>query len=272
MISAHRYFNRPADAISAEEEAEFFSGIRLPNRTFKKTAPGRLRELDAILIRLAKARGWLAPAVLDLGVSSGMTTRELMRAMREAGLKADVLGTDIAIGAEIVDLRPGMRALVDARGNPLQYELLGIGLRAWNRRLDTLTGYGLLTRVMRRLATNLPKTGRQAVTLTSRRAGAGDAMPEIVEDDLALRNPSLEGRFDIVRAANILNRGYFEPDKLRAMVDNIKSYAGGPGALIAVLRTLEDGVNNGTIFELAPDRSLVALERVGKGSEIEDIL
>jgi hypothetical protein len=272
MISAHRYFTRPVDAISDLEEADFFAGIRLANRTYKKTSSGRLRDLDAILIRLAQARGWQSPSVLDVGVSSGVTTREMVLAMQEAGLKADVLGTDIAIKATIVDLRPGLRALVDARGNPLQYELLGIGMRAWNRRLDTLTGYGLLTRVIRRLATNLPKTGRQAVTLISRRAGAGDAMPEIVEDDLALRNPSFEGRFDIVRAANILNRGYFEPDKLRAMVHNVKSYARGPGALIAILRTLEDGVNNGTIFELAPDRSLVALERVGKGSEIEDIL
>jgi hypothetical protein len=36
----------------------------------------------------------------------------------------------------------------------------------------------------------------------------------IIEDDLTQRNPDFVRRFDLIRAANILNRGYFEPTHL----------------------------------------------------------
>jgi len=272
MISAHAYFNRPAHAISDSEEADFFAGIRLSNKTYKKTATGRLRDLDAIVIRLARGKGWHNPAVLDVGVSSGVTTLELQEAMVADGFEPKFIGTDIAINAWIVRIAPGIRVLVDSRDRPLQYELFGIGLRAWNRRLDYVTGYRLLTRLARHFVHTGSNLNRQAVKLISRRTNAARAVLEIVEGDLSVPNQSFKKRFDIIRAANILNRGYFDPEKLLGMIGNLKDYARGPGSLIVVNRTHDDGINHGTVFETTPDGGLRAVERIGSGSEIEGLM
>jgi hypothetical protein len=272
VISAHRYFNGPAESIDWRQEAEFFAAIRLQNRTYKKTAPGRLGQLDSLLVGLVAQRGWTEPAVLDVGVSSGITTRELLDALRQAGIKPAVTATDIALNGEIVDLGLGVRALLDSRGHPLQFEWCGVGLRAWNRRLDLLTGYRLLTAHWRRLVARAPRTGRQHVKLVSRQAATAADAIAFIEDDLSVRNPALLGRFNVIRAANILNRLYFGADQLRAMIANLAAYAKGPGTLIAVLRTHDDGTNHGTVYQLAQDGKFVPIERIGAGSEIDDLV
>jgi hypothetical protein len=81
----------------------------------------------------------------------------------------------------------------------------------------------------------------------------------------------LANRFDIVRAANLLNRNYFDADRLRLMVGNLKSYARRPGGLIVINRTHEDGTNHGTIFR-AGDEDVATVHRLGGGSEIESLV
>ena len=272
MISAHRYFNDPLDRITEADEASFFAGIKLANRTFKTTESGRMSELDSIMVHLAKDRGWSSPMVLDLAVSSGVTTRDLQQAMNVSGLQPSIVATDIAIRANIVELAPGIRVLIDSSARPLQFEFLRLGLRVWNRRLDYVTGYWIVTWLARQLASGVSSAGGQEVKLVSRRATRSDENFEILEDDLAVINRSFQKRFDIVRAANILNRGYFEPAKLLAMIDNIKAYARGPGTLVMVNRTHNDGTNHGTVFELSRDNALRVVKRIGAGSEIEELL
>jgi hypothetical protein len=108
---------------------------------------------------------------------------------------------------------------------------------------------------------------RQTVKLISRRVSS-EAVG-FIQDDLTVYNQGLVRRFDLVRAANILNRGYFPESTLATMIGNLKSYCRGPGALIAINRTHLDGTNHGSIFSLASDGSLKLLERAGDGSEVE---
>jgi hypothetical protein len=272
MIPAYKYFTIPIENLTIKTEDNFFAGIRLANKTFKTTASGRMPDLDAITVRLARDRQWHSPAVIDVGVSSGVTTMDLLEAMVSNGLKPRVTATDLIIRAAIFAIAPGVRMLTDGTENPLQYELFGLGIRAWNRRLDFITGYIFLTKVAQSFATRLSKSHLMDVKLISRlRTSAAKDAVEFLEDDLAIRNPSFANRFDFVRAANVLNRSYFEAARLRTMIENLKTYARKPGGLIIISRTHEDGTNHGTVFQVS-DNGVHVVQRMGNGSDIESLM
>jgi len=271
MIAASKYISCNIENLTQKAEDEFFSGIRLANKTFKTTARVRMPDLDAIVARLASEQGWTNPAVLDVGVSSGVTTADLLATMLSKGLKPAVTATDLTMYATISSLGPGVRMLSDRTGNPLQFEFFGFGIRAWTRRLDFVTGYFLLTGLARNLATTLSKTRLADVALVSRlKVTSAENSIEFLEDDLATRNPDFDGQFDIVRAANLLNREYFEAAKLTTMIANLKAYVRKPGGLMVVNRTGADGTNHGTVFQ-ASGSAMRVLQRVGSGSEIESL-
>jgi len=96
---------------------------------------------------------------------------------------------------------------------------------------------------------------------------------ELLDDNIAGPNPShLRGRFQVVRAANILNRGYFSIHQLGEIVKNLRDRMTGPGAFLLIVRTESKGDNHGTVFRLDDKGSFEVLARVGRGSEIEDIV
>ncbi|MEJ1964047.1 MAG: hypothetical protein WDO56_21900 [Gammaproteobacteria bacterium] len=68
---------------------------------------------------------------------------------------------------------------------------------------------------------------------------------DVVEDDIAV-NKSYSRCFDVVRAANILNLGYFDKPTLVAMVLNLRERIRDNGRLV-VCRTDRDNVNHGTV-------------------------
>lgn len=231
-----------------------------------------MRELDAVTIQLARDRGWDNPAIMDVGVSSGATTIDLLEAMRLSGLRPVITATDLILDAAILAIGPSIRILQDSRGNSLQYEIFGVGIRAWNRRLDFITGYFLLQRLARSIATRFSRSHLMDVKLISRlKMPKPTNQMEYVEDDLSNRNSEFEGRFDIVRAANVLNRSYFDLPKLRVMIANVTSYARKPGGLIIINRTHQDGTNHGTFFERT-EQGIRAVQRIGNGSEVEALV
>jgi hypothetical protein len=274
MISAYKYFNCPIETLMPETENNFFSGIRIANRTFKTTLSGRMSDLDAVTIQLARDRGWQNPVILDVGVSSGATTVDLLETMRSSGLRPTITATDLIIEAKIFAIAPGIRVLEDSLGNPLQYEFFGWGIRPWNRPsgLDFVTGYFLLRSLARMLAAKSPRSHVMNVKLVSRRRVRGTMNEiEFLESDLTKRHSEFDNRFDIVRAANVLNRGYFESPKLQGMIDNLTTYARKSGGLIIINRTHEDGTNHGTFFEVS-DNAPHVVQRIGSGSEIEALV
>lgn len=271
------FFSAEGGATSPELEARFFSSIKLSNQTFKRTDVGRFDALNRELVGLLAASGCKLDRVLDVGVSSGVTTVELLQTLREAGFAPELTATDLFLEAYIVPLGLGCRALVDADGFPLQYELFGATLRPWRRRLDMLNGMfavrWLANRVGARRARAALRQGRVIlpVRLISPRLARDDRIT-VVRDDILVRNPALVGRHDFARAANILNRNYFNEEQLRAALANLKSYLSGPGALLLVVRTSARGEHHGTLFRLARDGCLRVVHRFGQGSEIEELV
>ena len=272
MLSAYKYFSSPVEHLTTKAENKFFAGIRLPNGTFKTTASGRMTDLDAVTVQLACERGWRSPALLDVGVSSGVTTVDLLETMIANGLKPKVTATDLSVGGAIFEIAPGIRVLEDTSGDLLQSEFFGFGVRAWNRRLDFITGYFALSKLGRILAKRLPRTHLMDVKLSSRlrMASIKNAL-DFFENDLTEIDHNFANRFDIVRTANVLNRSYFDVSKIRMMVANLKTYVRKPGGLLIINRTHQDGTNHGTFFELCA-HGVRVLRRLGGGSEIESLV
>lgn len=274
MPTASAFFEMPPEEVTAHDEARFFGRLKGGNNTFKRTAAGRLAPIDTSVIAQIQASGDRLREMLDLGISSGTTTLELASALRAAGQRVAVMGTDRSLNAYLVDLPIGCRALVEPDGHVLQYDLWGLAIRPWRRRLDYFSGMaivgGTIDRlcrgaVMRRLRGG---TGMRSVALISPRLKAFPAFA-MVEDDVTVANSGFGDRFDLVRAANILNRHYFDPNALERAIANVKGYLRGPGAWLLIVRTHGDSDHRGTLFRMNRDRTLDVVERYGTGSEIE---
>ncbi|SCW72470.1 hypothetical protein SAMN02927924_02348 [Sphingobium faniae] len=277
ILAATQFFSRPADALPQQVEDAFFSSIKNPNNTFKCTWGGRFGEVDRRLAQAIKARGTDVRELLDIGVSSGTTTLDLHDALSREGFHPRITGTDYPIHAWIVQLGGKCGALLNKHGQLLQIDLFGRSIQPWRRRRDFLTGMWLvrplLTRLLGRRAARKLREGTNVrqVELVSPRIRDHPSIA-IVEDDVLRRKDAFAERFDLVRAANILNENYFRQAELERAVQNLLSYLRGPGSLLFIVRTLQSGEHHGTLFALREGGALEVVERIGAGSEIEKLL
>ena len=84
--------------------------------------------------------------------------------------------------------------------------------------------------------------------------------------------PRFEGKFDFIRAANVLNLGYFNATTIQAGLANVLGYLSGPGAWLLVGRSGKRG-HDATLFRVSSDgRRLQIIERMGMGSEVEHLV
>lgn len=276
--TASSFFSTDPARISSRAEDRFFGAIRNRNRTFKFTGTARLAPLDQAVIRQLAAQNRTVHEALDIGMSSGVTTAELVDALSAAGHPVRMTGTDLTLRAYIVPAGPGCRALVDHNGHVMQYELLGQALNPWVRRLDYFNGMvmvrGLVDRMLRKRAIRAKNSGHgiRQVALVSPRLSLREDI-RAVEDNVMVLNTGFVGRFSLIRAANILNIGYFPESALRAALGNVVAYLSGPGALLLVARTVPGSGNHGSLFRVSAEGTRVDLvERYGQGSEIEQLV
>jgi hypothetical protein len=103
---------------------------------------------------------------------------------------------------------------------------------------------------------------------------------QIVEDDILAGTPT--ETVDVLRAANILNYGYFSEDTLKHMVRNLRQRL-RPGGLMIVCNTDYSegfdygrmdygGKNNASLFQLNTNGKFEVQARLNAGSEIEDLV
>ena len=138
-VTARQFFLVERQLADPAAESQFFSKLKMRNGTFKLTQPARFASLEAEIGSRIAERAAHMQQVLDVGVSTGLTTIELADFLRAKGASAEVIGTDLFIQAHLVEITPEFRVLSDNEGWPLQYDLAGRPIRAWVRRLDYLT-------------------------------------------------------------------------------------------------------------------------------------
>jgi phosphosulfolactate synthase (CoM biosynthesis protein A) len=85
-----------------------------------------------------------------------------------------------------------------------------------------------------------------------------------------MRSRELDKRYDMIRAANILNLDYFSDEFLAAALQSLGECLDA-GGMLCVVRTRSDGSNHGSLFEKA-ENGFNAVQRIGDGSEIEHIV
>jgi hypothetical protein len=272
-------------------EEKFFCSLQLSNRVHKRTWAGRFYDVDQTLIAEFKRLGVAPKTFLDVAVSSGASTVKWLESLQEAGLRPSMTATDLTMSAYLLRLLRWLHVLVDKEGFPLQYDVCGLAWRPRCRYRFYIFGNGLLTILWRMVyrgvarrydlekrlkslngnppAIDDPVIKAQLKLVTYRLRDNKDI--ELLDDDItAPTPPSLKGRFEVIRAANILNLCYFSTQQLREAVRHLRDRMVGPGAFLLIVRTTDS--NHGSLFRLDDNGSFEVRARVGKGSEIEDLV
>ncbi len=299
LPTAHDLFlthaTTPAECQAARDrlEEQFFYSIELSNGTHKRTWAGRLDDVDRATVAAFKKLGISPTKFMDVAVSSGVSTVSWFEALQHAGFRPHMTATDLTMTAYLLRLHSWLHVLVDRQGFPLQYDVCGYVWRPRCRLRFYPLGNGLLTLLWDRLyrhvagqhdllgrlkslgghppATNDPVIKAEIKLATHRLRNNRDI--ELLDDDILAPNPpSLQRRFDVIRAANILNRSYFPTEQLRVAISHLRERLTGAGACLLIVRTDESSTNNGTLFSLNPDETFSVVAQMGKGSEVEDIV
>ena len=279
MISVSKYFNLPVESLTPAIEEEFFSSIRLRNGTYKTTFQKRFTDINKQIISLLKDTFIKVDNILDIGISSGISTLELFEELSAAGYTSHIVGTDMLINAYIVRVFPGCSALVDDKSYPLRFHFFNWDMKPWIISKDYYNGYFIFRKIVNLVFTSRAKSlidrskskNIQQVKLITPKL-RGHSNINIQLDDITDYNHSYKGKYNFIRAANILNVNYFTQPELTAIIGNIKRYITKPYGTLLVVRTHEDGSNHGTLFNIEDNRRCEIIKRFGNGSEIEDIV
>ncbi len=259
-----------------------FSRLRLADGIFKTTVACRLADVDAATIALLPDERAGIVEIIDVGASSGTTSLELVEALTATGRRPALTLTDLALTARLVPLHRGYSVLLDSRGSLLLHMVMGMPVRPWRRRLDYVTQFWIVTAGVnawhRRLAVRDSAKScpaGSAILLVSPQAAAHPAITCEESDVFAPAPEAHAGRFDIVRAANLLLPEVFSAERISAAIGQLKARLRGPGALLVLARSPAPGragTNRATIYRLGEDGMLEIAGRVGAGSDIEALV
>lgn len=255
-VTARRVLLGRADDVGADEETAFFKTIRTGDGVWKTTAARRMDDVNSLFAALY--RGPRSPAIMDVGASSGISTLEWREDLVARGYRPKMTATDILVDGVLHRIGPAHYVLTDRTGRVLHAERDGRVFAPEECACLQPLRIGRLAAL------------RGGVKLISPRARG---KIRFLEDDMFAPNrKAFLGRFDVVRAANVLNLGYFPEEKLRAAVLNLKPRLRGKGAMFIVNRTLADGANHASFFALDAGGRFCVVGRVGDGSEVERIV
>lgn len=269
-------FGKPTEtAVQEERERIFFGSIRLKNGTYKYTFSHRFDDLNRLVNGLLPQRPL---RIMDVAVSSGISTLEWMDSLDQLGIEHIMVGGDSTMNGFLISIGRDSHVLTDATGYPLQFELSGHAVPNPPGKRNLLR-YFLHLAILRwavnfQLSSDKVAAGgqswmscKQVTLLNPRIRMRKNFVP--AQDDITVDKLSRQ-RFDVVRATNILNWAYFDAPTLSAILINLRARLVS-GGLLVVGRTHADNENHATIFRLEDSGSFCVLARLGSGSEIEGL-
>ena len=255
-------------ATQRDLEARFFRGLRLRNGTYKTTGPSRLTDVDRAVVDLLGVPRRIA--LLDVGISSGVTTLDTLNALGQAGMMVELVGSDLYLRASLVHTLGFIDVLLDTSGYPLQLATPFL-VKCRPHKPRGAVRRRVLDWLFDRVGEHVrggPERGTPVQLVARQLADRSEVALE--EHDIQRPRPEWDGTFDVVRAANILNLDYFAPAVLREMARNLLNWT-TPGGLLVICRTLPDDSNHATVFRREEDGPK-PLARVGSGSELEHLI
>lgn len=290
-ISAKDYLDLKADDpfVLSESfvtiEDAFFTSLRTASGSWKTTRRHRLDRINDMFFEVLAPAAASPLLVMDIGISSGVTTIEWLVEFERRGFRVKMIGTDVSMTTYIVTLGRNLRVLVEPNGSILQLELFGRGIRLWCGWRDYFNGSFAVRRALARLAKR--RLARLGIHFPINRVPLGPlelvisgpyrlVTPQlraradvVLADDniLAATPPEYAGVADVIRAANVLQHSYFSDEQIRAAVRNIRARCRGEGSLVVICRE-KDGILEGSILRTTGAGFCVE-RRLGAGSEVE---
>ena len=242
---------------------------------WKRTNQRRLKQTEEMICGHMSSRFRDNFVFLDIGASDGVTTVEAVRALRRQVPSQNVQAYIADVNLWLLRYRRG--PVVEYRatnGEPIMVRVGRLGLRlAQSRRSASRADHNPLAsfylRRQRFRNTMRLETSISLVNPLSR----NEPGLKIIELDCLRRNQSLIGQMSAVRASNILNLGYFEPQQIRDAVGHCHAYLQDGGCLVISRNAdeLSGEVENGSVWIKEPARfSWVA--DFGSGSEVRSLV
>lgn len=275
--------NPTEEQIAVFEDISFT--LRISNGTFRTTFRERFRDVDAAAIRWMK-KFYPVDAELrvqDRAVSSGLTSCEWAEQLFPVFPRALFEASDIVLYLVRLELPDGAIYIAEPDGRPLQYckPPWVVSLQHAEPRRYPFNGL-VAARAKRRF-----KRLRLPAGWTESTGGDGYRVSRIScihpqAQALARRNAAFEvrirsvfdatpGSCDVLRTMNIFNKSYFPVEQLadgaRAAFQSLTH-----GGLWIAGRTTEDDLRNHATLFRRGEGGWEILERIGAGSEIEELV
>ncbi len=251
----------------AKRFTEVIAEIRI-GKICKKTSWERLSgTLESIQKNLEPKK---QVSFLDVGASDGIATHEATTFLQQCFPNVDVHTTMMDLYSNLVRhhgllysiYRTTNEQPVLLKVGPLGFRI-GEGIRTRNP-LNRFASWLILNWQWMQNGLRKGKT----ISLINPIASS-DTRIESLEWDMMVPNPDLMGRFNLVRASNILNPSYFSNELLSLAINNLKKYLCDDGLFI-ISRNGDDG-ENGTVWRIQ-NNVLHKIEDIGQGSLISELV
>ncbi len=272
------------EATIEKRENRFFNQINISGTLYKTTYYHRLDDLNVATDNHLPKDYELK--IMDVAVSSGITTVEWVQHLESSGFKFHMTGGDIAMDVSMISFVNSINILIGQYGKVFQFDLFGWPLPNSPMRirgkifktLNILLNILIQTKLIknrrkknggREFHSNILFQVTPLKLISNKTRNVKNLV--LIEDDIQNDDPDYHSKFDVIRAANILNKQFFDDNALRKMVDNLRKKL-KPGGILIVCRTLADEKNHATIFKLTDKNHFQAIETLGQGSEIADLV
>jgi hypothetical protein len=269
--------------VSEELEKNFFDCLRAKNGVYMTTYAHRLDNLNTWMANYLPASRPLQ--ILDVGVSCGVSTLEWAQSLEQSGLEYEMTGVDLTTRGMMVSFGARFHVVLDRTKRPLLFEVdrewlsnpprkrhllrylfpLGFiksALWVWRQRYRESDGE-TTQRIL-----GMPVRTQSISLVTPRLANH----PHVTIREGNILTDSWQPGFHVIRAANILNRGYFDDQALTTILSNLRRHLAVGGLLVICRTNDQESVNRATVFKLMDEQRFVSLATMNGGSEIESLV
>jgi hypothetical protein len=270
---------------SQELEKSFFDCLRLKNGVYKTTYAHRLDDLNVQVMNYLPAARPLQ--VLDVAISSGVSTLEWVEALDGIQIDYHMTGIDLTIGGLLVSFGDRWHVVLDCAKWPLLFEIDGQWVSNPPRKRHLLRHFFSLAWIKSALflwkrSYREADRGRilQILGMPARTRAINLVTPGLVghprvtvgEGNIVAESWN-QGTFHLIRAANILNKSYFDVEALTKILTNLRCQLATDGILVVCnTDTDEAALNHATIFALGANHRFKVLSQMNGGSEVENLV
>ncbi len=240
---------------------KFYRDIWVNDKTSKKTEKKRFSDLDIPSFELMKENKDYI--IHDIAVSNGICSNDFYELLAEKKKKFEFYISDKF--AEI-KVKKGFITKAYDNENHLIFAYAGCFYAA-----DKNTFFPLTVLLFKLLQKNkTPEKFDYSLLLLHPEVSEKVKKKKFKFISYDIFNTEIHEKFTFVRAMNILNLGYFNEDKIRTAVINIKKSM-KENAVLLVGRTNAKKINNASFFR-KQNNKLAHLKDINEGSEIKKII